>query len=693
MKLALFDFEFRRSKEKVMDLICVSLTLHNDEGITTHDFWLLNNIKAQMEFKNAMLKLIPEGYYFIAWAAIAEARSLLSLPNSFPVLDALWIDLFLEYRCLQNNDDKLSYGQQLIKGKVTRTYPPKPKWKQTQEDNENNSKPPQSLAATCYKLLNVQIDTDHKEKMRQICIHGTDDEVEAEKTAIMKYCRSDVKYLKMILDRVLSLYKQRLPKKYHRNIRQWLLNRGEFAARTAIMEADGYPYHHEETRNFADNVPKIINDIRGEINELFPDVKPFTFKPKVGLYTWSPQSKTRDWIRSLPDEVSGNWMLTDGGKKGVPDLSLSLAAFTKFFSFSHYYPKDNLGAQFVRMLKTNQCLNGFKPPKKDKPTFWDFVGSDGRVRPYTNIYGSQTSRSQPSSTSFIFLKSAWMRALVQPPSGMAMGGIDYKSQEFLIAGILSGDDAMVNAYKSGDVYLWFGKACGVIPQDGTLETHRAVRDRFKHSVLGIMFRMGNKTLARRIINETGQDCTEDEAQEFIDYFDDIFWKYNNWNKDLLDKYRDDGFLILPDGWIMWGDNKNWRSITNYPIQGFGGVVMKKAVALAQDAGLEIPFTLHDALYVLFLLGKEGEVLDILAQAMTDAFKFYFKGKPKMLEQASNIILEANIWSNDYPEKTEYFTTPNGLLVKQQKIYVDGRSKEEYESFKKYFKRDVSLDLL
>lgn len=689
MKLVLLDFEFNRSKEKVMNLVCVSADIEDESGTTAHDFWLHNDIKAQCSFRKFIQTYSDRGYYFVAWAVIAEARSLLSLPNSFDVIGTKWIDLFLEYRCLQNQDHSLAYGKQLIDGKEKRTFPPKPKWQRTEEDGDN-SKPPQSLAAACYKLLGVKIDTDHKNEMRDLIISEPKEFTEEEKTAIMEYCRSDIKYLRKLLNKIAFIYKKRLPKRYHPQIKGWMLHKGDFAARTAVMEAEGYPFSYEATKNFTESVPKIINDIRREINELFPNEKLFTYKKRDGSFSWS-HVRTREWIQTLDSETVDDWTLTDGGTSGNQQLSLSLDAFTKFFDFKHSYPKDILGAQVVRMLKTNQSLNGFRPPKKGKSNFWDYVGSDERVRPYTNIYGSQTSRSQPSSTSFIFLKSAWMRVLVQPPSGYAMGGIDYKSQEFLIAALRSGDRNMLTAYMSGDVYLWYGKACGVIPKDATKESHKLERDKFKHSALGVMFRMGATTLARRITGETGEECSKDEAQDYIDYFNEVFYIYDEWNKVELDRYKDEGFSILPDGWIMWGDNKNWRSTVNFPVQGFGGAVMKKAVALSQDAGINVPFTLHDALYLIAPTNRIDEHMDIMGECMIEAFKYYFPENKK--EDASAIMLEGNIWSLDFDNETIEYHTEGGLEIKQQHIYVDGRSKDEYEQFKKYFTRDETLDLL
>jgi len=676
-KFAYLDFEFNHSKDKFLNL--VACDIRTSEGEHTA-YWLHNDMQGQIKLSNKINELHEEGYIFVAYSAIAEVRSVLSLANVPLVTDMKWIDLWLEYRNLLNHNNKFSYGEQLIKGKVRKTFPPRPKWQQSDQDS---SKPEDNYAAACFKLLGVQVDTDRKKAVRDIIISADEELIEANKQEILDYNEDDVVNLPALLKKILEIYKRSYPKSVHSKIRGWMLGRGNYAARSGVMERDGYAINYDFTKNFADSVGDILGYIQGEINDLFPDIIPFKYTPKTGLYSWN-QKATKEWISELP--FADKWVMTDASARH-PDgqLSLSLDAFTKFFNHRHSYPKDSLGAQLVRYLKTKQNLNGFSA-NTTKSTIWDSIGSDGRVRPYMNIYRSQSSRSQPSSTSFMFLKSAWMRALVQAEAGRAMGGIDWKSQEFLIAGYESGDSAMVEAYFTGDVYLWFGKACKKIPQDATKKSHAKLRDRFKSSVLGIMYLMGAESLAIKITNDTGEECSVDDAQEYIDLFDTIFWKYSEYREEIHARYKEEGMLILADGWTMWGGNNNQRSIKNCPIQGMGACIMRKAVEYAQEIGLMTPFTLHDALYIEGTTKTIAFEMDLLADCMNRACEFYYPGKRAAL-------LDGSIWSKDYPNEDGELITGSGMPLKKQQIYIDGRGKEEYESFKTYFIRDEILDLL
>jgi hypothetical protein len=435
----------------------------------------------------------------------------------------------------------------------------------------------------------------------------------------------------------------------------------------------GYPINVRQVRNYADSAGEILEEIQEHINITFPDVAPFERKKKESRYV-QKEKKIFNWIETLP--FKKKWGLTAGGK-----YSLSLDAFTKFFPFSHDYPDKNFGAQMVRLLKTKQSLNGFMPTEvgKKRRSFWEDVGSDGRVRPYFNIYKAQSSRSQPKATGFIPLKAAWMRALIVPPKGKMLVGLDYGSQEFLLAGLEAEDKAMITAYESGDVYLWAGKQWGVIPKSATKETHGLERDKCKGAVLGIGYGLGADGLARNIEQNTGVKTSYDEALQYIRNYDNTFYKYTEWKVKMLDQYRRKGFWKLPDGWYMWGDNDNDRSVKNCPIQGLGACIMRKAVALAQDAGLNITYTLHDALYM------ECDLYDFAAvrklhQCMDEAFRFYFTGA---MRERANCRIDGKIWSPEV-DSLVVGKINLGFPCEIMTRHIDKRAKKDYDRFSKYF---------
>jgi hypothetical protein len=216
-------------------------------------------------------------------------------------------------------------------------------------------------------------------------------------------------------------------------------------------------------------------------------------------------------------------------KTETKQLSLAKEAWEDYFHFRHEFPQGNFGAQILRYLKLKESLNSFNFKKDQKEnTFFDTVGSDGYSRPYMNHFGAQSSRTQAKSSGFLFLKSAWMRSMCQPPEGYAIGAIDYSSQEFLLGAVCSGDSRMIEAYADGDVYLYYGKGIGLIPKDGTKATHGKERDLCKSTVLGLSYLMTKVGLAKKLTADTGKIVTEVNAHQLVTKYDLLFSGFSSW---------------------------------------------------------------------------------------------------------------------------------------------------------------------
>ncbi len=675
-KILYIDYEFNRIIEPKVNLVCCA-TFCQETG-EKKKWWLHRDYNNQ----EALCAYLSNFDIIIAYSAIAEARSYLAM--DFDPLDFNWIDLFLEYRCITNNNDKMQWGEQLVDGKVTKVNKPRPKWEREEGEKQNSFRATHSLAEATYKLTGQIRDTTEKTRMRDLIISDPKEFSVKEKEEIMNYCLDDVVFLPEIHQKINQEY-QRLNKRIDMDeLLEEQFTRGRFAVHTAKMENDGYAIDIEKTKNFSNQVGSILYDCQREINELFPEIKPFRWDKKDQKFKWN-QIATREWVTKWMAENSQTkkWKLTDGKQ-----LSLALEAFTEFFDYKHDYPKDSFGAQMVRFLKLKQTLYGFVPsPDKSKKTFWSSVGSDGRVRPYTNIYGAQSSRSQPASTGFMFLKPAWMRSLVIPPPGKAMAGIDYGSEEFFLSAILSCDKNMIDAYLSGDPYLAFGKLVGMIPKDGTKETHGPERNLCKATTLGLSYLMSKFGLAIKLTQDTGKIWTEDEAEEMRLKFYEAFDKLGNYQEWIMDDYNNWGHIKLPCGWYCWGDNENFRSVSNLPIQGMGASILRKAVDLAVMRGLKVSWTLHDAIYIEYDIGEEYKIA-ILRDCMREAFEFYFDEEDKLI--ASKIKLDPFAWSKDYEKDSELDI--DGWKVEASNIYIDSRSGNDYLMFSKYFENPVT-DLL
>ena len=269
-KYVYIDFEFNQTQEKYLNLVSCSYSL-SDNPAKKVTSWLHNNEASKSLLKKELEELIEKGYIFVAWSVTAEAGSFISL--GINPLKAKWYDLYLEYRLVTNHLHKYQYGKQLIDGKVKFTTPKS----MYSSDEDDSSKPQHNLASASYKLLGKMIDTDHKDKIRALIISNPPSFTKQEMIDILNYNESDIDLLPELQDKFLDIYLKDFPRRHLGRILDEALGRGEFSARTAIMEREGYPINVEWARNFYSHSQKILNDIIEEINTLFPHISPFEY--------------------------------------------------------------------------------------------------------------------------------------------------------------------------------------------------------------------------------------------------------------------------------------------------------------------------------------------------------------------------------------------------------------------------------
>jgi hypothetical protein len=670
MKLCYLDFEFNSVSEPQLRLVSLALRCTENAVLKyARNFWLWDDVEAAAA-RAFIRKLFAEKYTFVSYSMEAEARSLLTLFGD----DKSWlksfqaVDLYLEYRCLLNHWNHYQYGYQYIRGGVKVTKKPPPKWARRDNDDEDYDKPPTNLAAACYKLLGEKIDTEEKETVRDLIIRGEPNEIRAERARIQKYNESDVENLPYLLSRFYQIYTGHDfgPKSFLKSAKgftfdRWMsaaLARGNYAVRTARMVELGYPVNVEKIEKFKGNVREILKSAAEDVIDAGPEILPFRWDKRGGRYI-ANEKNIREWVK---DQNHPYWRKTK-----TKQFSISKEAFGDWYDSN----SEGFPGAYCRYAKTKQSLNGFLPG--GKKSFSEFLGKDARVRPYFGIYGSQSSRSQPGAVGFIPLKAHWMRNFIEAAPGRALVSVDYASQEFLIAAVLSQDMRMMKAYQSGDVYLAFGKDAKILPPEATKASHALEREVLKAMVLGISYDMSAKGLAPRITKILKKEFSEDKAENLISTFYDTYPDYALWKKQVVEDYHTFGHLTLSDGWVMWGDNDNNRSVGNCPVQGHGAVIMRKAVGLAQENGLDVVYTLHDALTVEYP-SAQLVYIEKLRQCMQAAFKLVME----KFGTTVPIRLEAEAWSVDYKD------LPVMDGVKFMEEYTDKKGQLDLVRYRQYF---------
>jgi hypothetical protein len=248
------------------------------------------------------------------------------------------------------------------------------------------------------------------------------------------------------------------------------------------------------------------------------------------------------------------------------------------------------------------------------------VGDDGRNRTLLSPFRSRTGRNQPSNAKHIFGPATWIRGLIKPPPGHAVAYIDWSQQEVGIAAALSGDQALQEAYASGDVYLSFAKQAKAVPPDATKATHGHQRELFKQCTLAVQYGMAAPALALRIAQP------EIVARDLLRAHHQTYPRFWAWSDAALDQAMLVGVIHTVFGWpIGIGVSSNPRSLRNFPMQGNGAEMLRIACCLATERGVEITAPVHDAVLLVSSLDAiDADVAETRA-AMAEASRAVLGG--------------------------------------------------------------------
>jgi hypothetical protein len=248
------------------------------------------------------------------------------------------------------------------------------------------------------------------------------------------------------------------------------------------------------------------------------------------------------------------------------------------------------------------------------------VGADGRNRCLLSPFSSRTGRNQPSNSKFIFGPSVWLRGLIKPAPGYGVAYIDYSQQEFGIAAALSGDPAMLDAYASGDCYLEFAKQAGGVPQDATKESHGPQRELYKQCVLAVQYGMEAPSLAERI----GQPRLV--AVALLEAHQQTYRKFWRWSDRVVHHATLEGRLWTALGWQYFtAADPNPRSWRNFPMQANGAEMLRLAICMMTEAGVEVCAPVHDAVLIGAPLDELDAHIAIAQRCMADASKVVLSG--------------------------------------------------------------------
>jgi hypothetical protein len=395
-----------------------------------------------------------------------------------------------------------------------------------------------------------------------------------EQADILDYCESDVTLLERLLPAMLP----------HIDLPRALL-RGRFMKAAAAVEWNGIPIDTTTLGLLRQHWTGIQDELIAEIDRDYGVFEGRSFRHEL----W------QRWLiaNGIP------WPTTETGQLKLDDDT--------FREMAKAHPKVSPMRE-LRSALSEMRLSDLA------------VGDDGRNRTILSAFQSRTSRCQPSNTKYIFGPSVWLRGLIKPPEGWGVAYIDWSQQEFAIAAVLSGDEAMQAAYLSGDPYLEFAKQAGLVPPDATKQTHGAMRELCKQCVLGVAYGMEAKSLAQRI----GQP--EIVARDLLRSHRETYRKFWAWSDATVDRAMLLHPLLTVFGWpIRIGSDPNPRSLRNFPCQANGAEMLRLAACFATEQGVEVCALIHDAVLIAAPLDQLDHDIERMKTAMAKASRVVLDG--------------------------------------------------------------------
>lgn len=421
---------------------------------------------------------------------------------------------------------------------------------------------PRNLLAAC-RYFGIEHGAEaEKEDWQQLIVAGGWFDAE-QKAGILEYCWTDVAATIELLEKMAP----RLPADL-----AWPLRRGRYTVAVADMERRGIPVDEPEWQDILANRETIQAGVAEWLNQ---STYPLYETGNDGVHF------RMEAFEKLLGELGllKRWRLAErSGRLSTDDETL------KKFSWNPAIARLRQARQVIQQLR--------------KPGFEVVNG-----RNYYSILPFKAETSRNATVGCIFQSPSWLRGLIQPKPGWALIYADYAQEEFLIGGVLAGDDAVVRAYESGDPYVAYGIAAGLIPAGGTKETHPDERALAKTLLLATQYGMSAYGLATRL------GVSRARAGALLATHREIFNKFWGWSDRTVRRARWERHLATTYAWRLAVSKATAENtLRNFEVQGTGAEILRRANLFLWEAGVRVCAPVHDA----FLIECKSDVLEDVA---------------------------------------------------------------------------------
>ena len=478
----------------------------------------------------------------------------------------------------------------------------------------------------------VLADKAVKNDVRNFIIAGQD--LESRKQEILDYCASDIKLLHE-LDLKIGDHMAKVMDEPHINVQlgevrtDFKANKyftldelreeiGSWAARNAMYAMRGIPLNAGRLEAVKKAGPLIRVEEQLRWNELHPEYP---------LYRIGKSAKALSLLKAMRKKSPYLDMEVTEDYDLFADAAMRISKAGKFqwkktpsgaFAKDSDYLKELDDGGLIHDIRKHKdsikALKSISPEDDGTYKIDRFIGCDFKQRPNFNPYGTKTGRNAPSATSFLFLMPKWMRLLVNPRKGRYICDLDAHSEEVAIAAALYNDENKREVYRSADVYMKYAQLAGAYPKDKPILTEderesekwfkeegwTQVRKIYKGGFLGMQFGMGGASLERRVRlslpEEKRDEIFEGWGDSFVDSYRSLFSNETECVTKVRQAYSNQKKgVMLQDGWRLGPDDPNILSVSNFPVQGTGSVILRRCCELCDAEGIQIYATLHDAI--------------------------------------------------------------------------------------------------
>jgi hypothetical protein len=400
------------------------------------------------------------------------------------------------------------------------------------------------------------------------------------KEAVLIYCEEDVNMSVKLLRRLL-LGNVQFPAADIPRVLHW----SNYAAKSvALIQARGIPWDMQLWNLVRENQAAVIRELIRQFDPSQGDDDPIYTLDGKWSYARFEQWLLRNGIMIWPRTESGQ-LETEGDA----------------FRLMYHVP----GIEGLHALRDSI---GFIA-KARLP-----LGADGRNRPSLFPFGTATGRN--AHTKSPYNAHAAVRSFITFPPDKIGVYLDWRTQEVGIAAARSGDRALMEAYRGGDVYHALARSCGFTDERDPARwkiNEPEMRQRMKPLQLGINYGMGVPSLAH------GLNRHPLIASGIIELHRRTYPQFWQWRDDAVMAAMLERRIESIFGWsLRITTSPNKRALCNYPLQSDGAEMLRLAAWRLCEAGIVPCMLIHDGILFEFSSRDEIEAAkEIMRQAGRD----------------------------------------------------------------------------